>query len=51
MIFLKDGVELVGPDGAQLHPTLEAALSDVERLFKQYNSPTVITSGWDGKWF
>ena len=49
MIFLKDSVHLVGPDSGQLHPTLEAALSDVERLFKQYNSPTVITSAWDGK--
>ncbi|KKM19398.1 hypothetical protein LCGC14_1656110, partial [marine sediment metagenome] len=32
----------------QLHPILEVALTDIEYLFKQYNSPTVITSGWDG---
>ena len=49
MIFLKDGVELVGPEGQQLHPTLLDALKDVERLFSQYNSRTVITSAWDGK--
>ncbi len=49
MIFLKDGVELVGPQGIRLHRTLEEAFDDVEGLYEQYNSPCVITSAWDGK--
>jgi hypothetical protein len=49
MIFLKDGVELQGPDGENLHPALEGALTDVKQLFNQHNSPCVITSAWDGE--
>ena len=49
MIFLKDGVELVGGGGQTLYPTLLDALHDVDRLFEQHSSPCVITSAWDGK--
>lgn len=49
MIFLKDGVELLGSEGQQLHPDLVEALEDIENIFVQYNSPCVITSAWDGK--
>ncbi len=49
MIFLKNGVQLVGKGGVNLHLELVDALDDVLSIFAQYNSPTVITSAWDGK--
>ncbi len=49
MIYLKEGVKIVDLTGALLHNELTEALVDVEDIFGQHNSPTVITSAWDGK--
>ncbi len=50
MIFLKRGVKIVGPEGQLLHPVWDDyGLREIEDIFKQYNSPTVITSAWEGK--
>ena len=50
MIFLKKGVQLLGPNNEPIHPVWhEFALKDIEDIFFQHMSPCVITSAWDGK--
>ncbi len=49
MIFLKDGVELQGKAGQNLHPVWSETLIIIEDVFEQFKSPTVITSAFDGK--
>ena len=49
VIFLKDGVKLKGVEGQSLHGIWDDALPVIEKVFRIYESKTVITSAWDGK--